>query len=213
MANYIPGRTPLATDRDSMVGGDAFETIGSSAVSRERWQVENTATIDNLTTSTLPDGGVIVATGQMGYWESEEKYPDRAFNIWGPLCGKKIRHHKMPDNTIIGGDVINHFSANGESINVLGVKFNNITHPLDNAGNPILSIIGYEILRGSREGNKSVIAKGMLNNMREYNLPGTTTVKGLYQNYPYNDLRPDQYLTSNKDIAIKDIQLIKKRTL
>jgi len=207
---HIPGRLPLATDRDSMVGGDAFETIGSSAVSRERWQVENTATIDSVTTSTLPDGGVMVATGQMGYWESEEKYPDRAFNIWGPLCGKKIRHHKMPDNTIIGGDVINHFSANGASINVLGVKFNNITHPLDNAGNPILSIIGYEILRGSREGNKSVIAKGMLNNMREYNLPGTTTVKGLYQNYPYNDLRPDQYLTSNKDIAYKGYSTDKK---
>jgi hypothetical protein len=198
---HIPGRSPLATDRDPIVGGDAYETVGASGVSRERWQVENTATIESVVTSVLPDGGKVIATGQMGYWESEEKYPDRAFNIWGNLCGKKIRHHKMPDNTITGGDVINHFGANASGINILGVKFDNISHPLDNAGNPIISIVGYEILRGSREGNKSVIAKGMLNNMREYDLPGTSTVKGLYQNYPYNDLRPDLFLTSNKAIA------------
>ena len=200
---HIPGRVPAATDRDPMVGGDAYETTGASAVSRERWQVENTATIDSAVTSVLADGGKVIATGQMGYWESEERYPDRAFNIWGNLCGKKIRHHKMPDNTIVGGDIINHFAPNAAGINILGVKFDNITHPLDNAGNPILSIIGYEILRGSREGNKSVIAKGMLNNMREYELPGNTTVKGLYQNYPYNDLRPDLFLTSSKEVAYK----------
>jgi hypothetical protein len=200
---HIPGRVPAATDRDPMVGGDAYETVGASSVSRERWQVENTATIDSVVTSVLADGGKVIATGQMGYWESEEKYPDRAFNIWGNLCGKKIRHHKMPDNTIVGGDIINHFAANAVGINILGVKFDNITHPLDNAGNPILSIVGYEILRGSREGNKSVIAKGMLNNMREYELPGNTTVKGLYQNYPYNDLRPDLFLTSSKEVAYK----------
>lgn len=198
---HIPGRVPLSTDRTPIMGGDAFETIGASAVSRERWQVENTATIENTVGSTLSDGGKVVATGQMGYWESEEKYPDKAFNIWGGLCGKKIRHHKMPDNTILGGDVVNHFSANGTNITVLGVQFNNITHPLDNAGNPIVSITGYEILRGSREGNKTVIAKGMLNNMREYPLAGNSTVKGLYQNYPYNDLNPDEYLTSSKSIA------------
>jgi hypothetical protein len=200
---HIPGRVPAATDRDPIVGGDAYETVGASSVSRERWQVENTATIDSVVTSVLADGGKVIATGQMGYWESEEKYPDRAFNIWGNLCGKKIRHHKMPDNTIVGGDIINHFASNAAGINILGVKFDNITHPLDNAGNPILSIIGYEILRGSREGNKSVIAKGMLNNMREYDLPGNPTVKGLYQNYPYNDLRPDLFLTSSKEVAYK----------
>jgi hypothetical protein len=200
---HIPGRVPAATDRDPMVGGDAYETTGASAVSRERWQIENTATIDSAVTSVLADGGKVIATGQMGYWESEERYPDRAFNIWGNLCGKKIRHHKMPDNTIVGGDIINHFASNAAGINILGVKFDNITHPLDNAGNPILSIIGYEILRGSREGNKSVIAKGMLNNMREYDLPGNPTVKGLYQNYPYNDLRPDLFLTSSKEVAYK----------
>ena len=200
---HIPGRVPAATDRDSIVGGDAYETVGASSVSRERWQVENTATIDSVVTSVLADGGKVIATGQMGYWESEERYPDRAFNIWGNLCGKKIRHHKMPDNTIVGGDIINHFAPNAAGINILGVKFDNITHPLDNTGNPILSIIGYEILRGSREGNKSVIAKGMLNNMREYELPGNTTVKGLYQNYPYNDLRPDLFLTSSKEVAYK----------
>jgi len=39
--------------------------------------------------------------------------------------------------------------------------------------------------------------------MREYTIPGNTTIKGLYQNYPYNDLRPDQLLTSNEEIIKK----------
>ena len=189
---HIPGRAPSAGDKDNITGADAFETL--DGVTRQKWQVENTATVDTLLSTTLPDGGVIIAQGKMGYWESTELYPSNRADIWGTLCGKPIRHHKMPDETV--DPILSSFNSDGNNIVLLGVQFSNIAHPLDNNGNPIESIIGYEILRGSREGNKSIIAKGLLNNLREYNIP-ENNVKGLLPNYPYNDLRPDTYLTPN----------------
>jgi hypothetical protein len=194
---HIPGRDALASDRTLVMGDDAFETSGIDSITRERWQVYNTATLDNLNSYTLSDGGLVIASGKMGFWESTEKYPDNTPDIWGTLCGKNIRHHKMPDETTAPS--LNLFSNNGKFINILGVNFSNITHPLDNQGNPIQSIVGYELLRGSREGNKSIIGKGLLNNMREYSIPNQTT-KGLFQNYPYNDLRPDPYLTDSPNL-------------
>lgn len=127
------------------------------------------------------------------------------------LCNKQIRHHKMPED-IVGGDasftrasinipfVINPITglpvpppgnSQATHINILGVKFNNIKPPVyyDEAGvlRVIPGIVGYEILRGSREGNKSVIAKGIINNMRTYTT--ATNETGLYPNYPYNPVR------------------------
>ena len=192
---HIPGRAPLASDRTNIVGGDAFETIGADAISRELWQVENTATIDTIVPTTLPDGGVVIAKGKMGYWESTEKYPADKGEIWKDLCGKPIRHHKFPDETI--SNILSSSNNDGANIVILGVEFENITHPLDQNGQPIESIIGYEILRGSREGNKSILGKGLFNNMCEYTIPGNTS-KGLFQNYPYNDLSADPYLTADE---------------
>ena len=188
---HIPGRAPLSTDTLNASGIDAFET--ADGVIRQTWQVENTAVVSNRTPSTLSDGGDVVATGEMGYWESTELYPADRPDIWGDLCGQPIRHHKMPDETT---DVtLVNYNKTNNTIVLLGVQFDNIQHPLDQNGNPIDSIVGYEILRGSREGNKSILGKGLFNNMREYAIPGSTTSKGLYQNYPYNDLREDSYLT------------------
>lgn len=194
---HIPGRKSRPSDTAVVFGADAYETL--SGEQRQRWQVENTAEIDSLTSITLADGGRVVATGDMGYWESTEKYPDNNAIVWGDLCGKPIRHHKFPDVSV--DPILNHYTSGGENIVILGVQFDNITHPLDLSGNPIQSIVGYEILRGSREGNKTIIATGLFNNMREYTIPeGTAGVTGLYQNYPYNDLRPDYYHTSDEDI-------------
>ena len=77
----------------------------------------------------------------------------------------------------------------------MGVRFKNITLPKDNEGKDIPGIVGYEILRGSRIGNKSVVAKGMLNNFRDYtlqNVSGQNSSKvGLYANYPFNCIKPN----------------------
>lgn len=191
---HIPGREPNGKDTSTVAGADAIDNAGSTTASK-RWQVYDTSSIHSKKTSPLPDNdGTIVAEGAMSYWESSESYPDQDPLIWGDLCGKKIRHHKFPDNCTTH---IN--SVDGSKINILGVRFTNITHPLDIDGNPITSIVGYEILRGSREGNKTIIAKGLLNNMGEYDIdPNVTTRKGLYANYPYNDLRIDPFLSKNE---------------
>lgn len=190
---HIPGRAPNGQDLGVVSGADALESQSSSVPSR-RWQVYDTSGVTSTTQYDLPEGPTVVAEGTMGYWESTERYPDNRADIWGDLCGKPIRHHKMPDNCTTH---IN--SNNGLNINLLGVKFDNISHPLDLDGNPITSIVGYEILRGSREGNKTVIAKGLLNNMGEYDIdPDVSTRKGLYSNYPFNDLRIDPYLSKTE---------------
>lgn len=203
---HIPGREAMPSDRTNVIGGDAFETVDPDPKlfqTRQLWQVQNTATIDSLSSRVINDGGIVIATGKMGYWESTELYPADKPDIWAELCGKPIRHHKMPDETV--DSICNHFTDDGKSIVILGVSFENISHPVDNYGVPISSIVGYEILKGSREGNKTIIAKGLMNNMREFNIPGTRGIEGLYQNYPYNDLRSDYYLTS--DLAIIDKKL------
>jgi hypothetical protein len=120
------------------------------------------------------------------------------------LCGLNIRHHKFPDNMTDPGNTVvpsvtNHFKTasaykpNELKIRLMGVYFENISYPKDNDGNDIPGIVGYEILRGSREGNKSIIAKGMLNNFRTYEVQGqvqnnTARTTGLYANYPFNTI-------------------------
>lgn len=152
----------------------------------------------NITGQTLSDGGIPVQEGLMEYWTSTENYPDDNPTVWNSfplstgsqynLCGQPIRHHKFPDNATVP-----HFENGGGSIYVLGVKFQNILQPKDINGNIIDSIVGYEILRGSREGNKTIIAKGMINNMKQYNIVDANTNNAtgqiaLMQNYPYNDI-------------------------
>ena len=151
---------------------------------------------------TLPDGGRVIAEGLMQYWQSTQFYPDNNPEVWNTypgsnpvynLCGKPIKHHKFPDN-----NTIPHFTSGGAFINVLGVKFENISHPLDIDGNPITSIVGYEILRGSREGHKSIIAKGMVNNIRAYRENERYV---LFQNYPYNDsFNGDPFYVGTMDV-------------
>jgi hypothetical protein len=196
---HIPGRKALTTDLMPLPGssGDVYETTP-----QPRWKIENTAYIESLPSYSLSDGGQVIAKGKMAYWESTEKYPDNRPDIWGDLCAQNIRHHKMPDETV---DPKLHLYADAPvaKIRLLGVEFSNIQHPTDNYNKPIESIVGYEILRGSREGNKTIIAKGLLNNLREYDIPGNASVKGLYQNYPYNSLESDNFLTSKLNLVTK----------
>ena len=194
---HIPGRKPTTSDLATNTSVDAFET--EDGLKMKNWQVINTAKITSSATSVLPDGGKIILTGEMGYWESTEKYPDNKADIWGDLCGKNIRHHKMPDETV--DSRLSLYDNSDNTILLLGVQFDNIKVPLDLDGNPIESIVGYEILRGSREGNKTIISKGLINNMRQYPVPDNDSVTGLYQNYPYNDLRPDQYITATPQLG------------
>jgi hypothetical protein len=173
------------------------------------FQTYNTASVTSTATTTLPDGGKVLSRGKMAYWESTEIYPDKDPVRWNSsehcwtattdpkydLCGTPIRHHKFPENATDANGNTNHFATptiGGGRIRLLGVDFANIIYPKDNDGNDIPGIVGYEILRGSREGNRSIIAKGMINNMRPYNRKGAATNQktGLYPNHPFNTINP-----------------------
>jgi len=204
---HIPGRPAFPGNTGGLPVSNADVL---NPTQNKYWQVYNTSTVTNSSLNQiLPDGGIVRAEGYMGYWESTERYPisPDVYNSNLPasgtfpypntgiddynLCGKAVRHHKMPDNST------SHIHNNGgDKIYLLGVRFDNIKVPVDTNNNPISSIIGFEILRGSREGNRTIIAKGLINNMREYSGPTGYTKKLLYQNYPYNDLNTDKLLST-----------------
>jgi hypothetical protein len=206
---HIPGRVGAASD---------FERLSENVYANadKTWEVRDTSTRNtpgtinpgdyntggvtggDIGTATSyvtkdTDGGEVVATGKMQYWQSSEKYPDNKPEIWGDLCGKNIRHHKFPSNATSP-----HFSkSQGKRyIHILGLKFINIEHPVDRDGNRIDNIVGYEILRGSRQGNKSIIAKGMFNTTLNYYNP-EEKINGVIQNFPFNSLRPNRFLRNS----------------
>jgi hypothetical protein len=235
---HIPGRAPRSfqipggsivmetdqiNDKDALASDDKVFEIYNTASQTTYPSFLPGATINSFGSWTLPDGGVVLAVGDMGYWESTEEYPDNRPDIWNSssycwtgfeaqipsggtsgafdLCGKKIRHHKFPDGFINNSSTLDalHFrptltsvNNNTQFIRLMSVMFDNITLPKDQYGNDIPGIAGYEILRGSREGNKTLIAKGMVNNLRTYKLRGQNNQnrKGLYPNYPFNTIKP-----------------------
>ena len=200
---HIPGRSPvnytldngsIALENDIIFGDNVLDTNGDPV-----YKVYNTASISqqNLTEQ-QDDGTLVTSRGKMGYWESTERYPSNKPDIWGDLCGLPIRHHKMPTEEIGNNGPLDITTDDGDNINVLGVEFNNIGRPTYNDGTYIENVVGYEILRGSRQGARSILAKGLFRNMRKYSIPDAENliggdVQGLYPNYPYNDLRPDVY--------------------
>jgi len=133
--------------------------------------------------------------GCMGYYESTEEYSCNT-EIWGDLAGEKQRFHKFPDC------LISPIHDENGSIYPIGIRIDStqIKTLIDNSNltqEEKDNIVGYKILRGNRANNKSVVAKGLLFNVGKYNKDTSTY---FYPNYPYNDLRPDPFLT-NKDIS------------
>lgn len=202
LSYHIPGRAPLfnSTDQFGNPLSDEGLSSGINVISQTgqefNFQTYNTASVTSIGLSDpTEDGGTIIAKGEMAYWQSTERYPATDPTRWGNLCGKEIRHHKFPTEET--GAALALSNNNGSTIRILGVEFSNIERPKFNDGTYIPNIIGYEILRGSRQGNKSILAKGIFRNMREYDIPDNEGVfgpkVGLYPNFPYNDLRPDVY--------------------
>jgi hypothetical protein len=205
---HIPGRGPRLYENTGLFENSVYSDGNSLADDTLLFETINTASPGAAPGTVLDDGGVILKTGDMGYWQSTEIYPDDRPDIWNSsahcwtgkydqpsidydLCGLPIRHHKFPEQST--DPDVHHFIHDynvGARIRLLGVYFENIIYPKDNEGNDIPGIVGYEILRGSREGNKTIIAKGMLNNMRPYDVTGETTAKGLYPNHPFNTIEP-----------------------
>ena len=119
-----------------------------------------------------PDNRPDIWNASSHKWTGKFQQPNKSYD----LCGLNIRHHKFPENVIynsLTGGLTNltgsnHFRKDPVTgalfIRVMGVRFKNIILPKDNVGNDIPNIVGYEILRGGRDGNRSIVAKGMINN-------------------------------------------------
>lgn len=154
--------------------------------------------------------------GKMGYYECLDfTYPDNPA-IWGELACQKIRRHRMPSHNIThlyesGGcqlQAITEVDDNGiettvtattfvegNCINLLGIRVEGITPPLDIDGNPV-EVLGFRILYSKRDGNKSILHKGLLYNVRTEVVGDPTDPQEivLFPNYPFNDRKPDVYL-------------------
>ena len=199
---HIPGREATDDETNSVLT-DGNNILRSNET--EPWQVSNTASVDEFDgVTTTDDGGVILSKGQMGYWESTELYPSEdPHGRWGDLCGKPIRHHKFPEEQTDTTEwTVDRSNNDNQRMRILGVEFDNIAWPIDNSGKPISNIVGYEILVGSREGNKSILSKGLFRNMKQYPLVDTfgdginQGSVGLHANYPYNSTNNDVFLTT-----------------
>jgi hypothetical protein len=123
------------------------------------------------------------------------------------FCQQSIRHYRFPDNKHIpfmnsderGYDIASEIYPVG-----IMVDENIIQVFLDFAVDSGLitqqqrdTIVGYELYRGDRRLNRSVVASGLAYDMLRY--IGDDGNVNIYPNYPYNDLSQDQYnYTSGK---------------
>jgi hypothetical protein len=184
----LVGREAVNGERDVVRNSDSLSYADGEEV--QRWEMYDTSTITN-TFNPLNETEFPVAEGELGYYEASDIYPDNK-EVWGKLACKPIRHGVIPGNCTVPN-----YDASLNKLLIVGLKFENITYPLDENGKPIPGIVGYEILRADKEGNKSIIAKGLVFNTGEYESPISynNNNKVLYSNYPFNDLNVDPYLS------------------
>lgn len=124
-------------------------------------------------------------------------YPSNKANF----CQKNIRHYKFPDNSVSNFMTNQSLSVNAEAnIFPIGLFINDdvVKQFLDVAVlNGMITqdqrdaITGYEIWRGDRKLNRSVIGTGLAYDM--FNYTDLTGYNVLYSNYPYNDLSEDSF--------------------
>lgn len=218
---HIPGRLPETFDLDliSNTNKDVFGNDTNPCDRKEdqpRWKVYNTGRkLGSLTTSTDDCYVGEWEYGDFAYWESSDSY-DGNTALWGPLANQKIRHHKFPDSLIThihdsNPNSVSTYSSYTHHVYPIGVRIDptSLYTAIQNSGlsqAQINNIAGFMITRGNRVSNKTVIAKGLLNNVGSYDyvpidsnfVPQPAATETYYfPNYPYNDLHPDPYFTKS----------------
>lgn len=224
-AFHIPGPIARPHDLDIVSNLDSQSNKKDPCdpdVPKKRWQVYNTATRIGYTeeykkflaggpcqgcppnsTNDLREKCYVGSYeyGEFAYWESSEKYPENAL-LWGDLAGTPIRHHLFPDN--LTAPIYKKIELpTGETIYTiypLGIRVDADSLYKAIAASDLTQeqkdqIVGFKILRADRTSHQSCIAKGLLFNVGKYERDGKQMY---YQNYPYNDLRKDPYLSSAK---------------
>lgn len=217
---HIPGRAPMDVDIEAPVGtfttynelDDApigYQNIPTpndsecNPITLKVWEVSTNPTVETDLALTCDDCGLkLNRTGKMAYYECKDlTYPDTS--DWGSLGCQKIRHHKMPSHNvshIYGSRTGETWSAQAlDCVNILGIQLLNIEHPKLADGSYDPDISGYRIWISDRQGNKSILHKGlMFNCRREFLSTATGTTEVLYPNYPYNDLHSDVFLSETQ---------------
>lgn len=111
----IPGREPTGYDLQALTVVDVAPAVNQINIKEvkhlglqvgdtvPRWKVRNTA-----------------AEGKLGYYQTNTNYPlttncDGDY-VWGTLAGSPIRHHRMPDRTLVDGDYAYNISLNFENV-------------------------------------------------------------------------------------------------
>lgn len=141
---------------------------------------------------------VFVGDGSMGYWESQVLYTD---DYPGDLGCMPIKHHKMPDNCaapIVRGD------ANGTCVYVMGIMLEDVSPPVDCDGKEI-EVLGYHVYISDRSNHKSILSKGLIYNMGEYHGGVECDDVVYYPNFPFNDLRPNRYLSTDWRSSLSEL--------
>jgi hypothetical protein len=203
---HIPGRELSYTE---LIQPDVPNTnpdfIGDGT-SAPYWKIYNTASVTGDATGPNIGNATPYKYGEFAYWESTEVYPCND-DVWGTLANQPIRHHKFPDvlvspifesgtPVIQTGGTYAGLVMEDRAIFPIGVRVDaqqveylittsNLTQDQRD------DIIGFKIVRGNRSTNQSIVAKGILRNVGEYDREGTTYY---FPNYPYNDLRTDPFL-------------------
>lgn len=210
---------------------DNIQEVGcDEPVDKQRWQVYNTAsktgnTPTPSTNQTFADDKICDIVrhkyGEFAAWESTETYPcDK--DIWGDLAGKPIRYHKFPDSLIthihdsFGTNSTDELDINHKSkLYPIGVRldedwFNTLSSDFK-IFNPKTGqndidfrelICGFELVRGNRVGQKSIVAKGLMYDIGKVTeRDGGTNLRSYYfPNYPYNDITEDKFLSADRTI-------------
>ncbi len=200
-AFHIPGRKKGDDDIIPATGIDVYEldqTYPGCIVPEkvEAWQVVNTAGPIHFTNEKFICNRRFYGYGEMGYFESTEKYPDNIEEFGDDAC-TPIRIPKFPDE-----NKIPRYSTIGGVLylNILGMRIKNIKYPVDAQGKLVPGIVGYRIVRADRRGgNKSIIARGIATNVRKYR-DEQNNKEIWYANYPYNDLNPDSFISKSQTV-------------
>jgi hypothetical protein len=207
---HIPGRTATPNDLTVVTRLTNDDFIGDEN-NAPYWKIYNTASVTAAATGDSIGNATPYQYGQFAYWESTDVYPCNEA-VWGALANTPIRHHKFPDvlvspifesgvPTIDYNGKYTNLQMQDEAIYPIGVRLDvegvyRLITESSLTQDQKDSIVGFKIVRGNRSTNTSIVAKGILRNLGEYEREGTSYY---FPNYPYNDLRVDPFLLTNNN--------------
>jgi len=199
---HIPGRGIGPNESYPDVPNTNPDFIGEGT-SAPYWKIYNTGSVSGTSPqyTTSPSYKGPYQYGEFAYWESAETYPCND-NVWGELAGQPIRHHKFPDvlvSPIFESAMFTtseDMAMQSDAVFPIGVKIDidqirTLVETSSLTRDQKDDIVGFKIIRGNRGTNKSIIAKGILRNVGEYEREDQ---KFYFPNYPYNDLKEDPFL-------------------